>query len=320
MYEAGKAAQIANEMTTYNLAILGLCETRWTESGCMRLSTGQTVLYSGHNHADAPHTEGVGFMLTKQAAKSLIGWNPVSSRIITASFHTKIGKATFIQCYAPTNEADDDAKADFYERLQGVIDGVANKDLILLLGDLNAKVGSDNMSFETVMGKHGIGRMNENGELFADFCSFNKLVIGGSVFPHKKVHKATWVSPDNVTTNQIDHICIASKFRRSLLDVRVKRGADVASDHHLLVGKCRLKLKNHHTSSPKTSHKYNIEMLKDEETKNRFKLTLSNKFQALTSLNENEQHPGEEESQTVVNKVWQSMKNTWRKTCEETLG
>ena len=117
MYKAGKAAQIANEMTTYKLAILGLCETRWTESGCMRLSTGQTVLYSGHNHADAPHTEGVGFMLTKQAAKSLIGWNPVSSRIITASFHTKIGKATFIQCYAPTNEADDDAKADFYERL-----------------------------------------------------------------------------------------------------------------------------------------------------------------------------------------------------------
>ena len=135
----------------------------------------------------------------------------------------------------------------------------------------------------------------------------------------KKVHKATWVSPDNMTTNQIGHICIASKFRRSLLDVRVKRGADVAYDHYLLVGKCRLKLKNHHTSSPRTSHKYNIEMLKDEETKNRFKLTLSNKFQALASLQENEQHPGEEEGEMVVNKVWQSMKNTWRKTCEETL-
>ena len=132
--------------------------------------------------------------------------------------------------------------------------------------------------------KHGIGKMNKNGELFADFCSFNKLVIGGSVFPHKKVHKATWVSPDNMTTNQIDHICIALKFRRSLLDVRVKRGADVASDHHLLVGKCRLKLKNHHNSSPRTSHKYNIEMLKDEETKKRFKPTLANKFQALASL------------------------------------
>ena len=94
--------------------------------------------------------------------------------LLICKFKLKIGKATFIQCYAPTNEADDDAKADFYERLQGVIDGVANKDLILLLGDLNAKVWSDNTSFETVMGKHvGIGKMNENGELFSDFCSFN---------------------------------------------------------------------------------------------------------------------------------------------------
>lgn len=106
----------------------------------------------------------------------------------------------------------------------------------------------------------------------------------------------------------------------SLLDVRVKRVADVASDHYLLVGRCRLKLKSYNTSSQKTSHKYNIEMLKDEEIKNRFKLTLSNKYQALASLQENEQHPGEEESQTVVNQVWQSMKNAWRETCEVTLG
>lgn len=79
-------------------------------------------------------------ILTPQAAKSLIGWNPVSSRIITARFHNKIRKATFIQCYAPTNEDDDDAKAAFCERLQCVIDRVAKKDLLLLLGDLNAKV------------------------------------------------------------------------------------------------------------------------------------------------------------------------------------
>ena len=50
---------------------------------------------------------------------------------------------------------------------------------------------SNNTVFETVMGKHGLGEMSDNGELFADFCSFNKLVIGGSVFPHKKVHQVT---------------------------------------------------------------------------------------------------------------------------------
>ena len=62
------------------------------------------------------------------------------------------------------------------------------------MGDTNAKVGLDNTGREEIMGKHGFGTMNENGELFADFCTFNDLVIGGSVF--KTMHKATLVSPD----------------------------------------------------------------------------------------------------------------------------
>ena len=49
--------------------------------------------------------------------------------------------------------------------------------------------------------------MNDNGERFADLCASNQLVIGGSIFPHKRIHKATWISPDHVTENQIDHSC-----------------------------------------------------------------------------------------------------------------
>ena len=62
--------------------------------------------------------------------------------------------------------------------------------------------------------------------MFADFCAANSIVIGGSVFPHKEVHKATWVSPDQMTENQIDHIGISKKFRRTMLNVTVKRRAD----------------------------------------------------------------------------------------------
>ena len=59
LYEAGKSAQIAAEMTAYNLSILGFCETTWIESGCIQLSTEQTVIYSGHEDANASQTEGV---------------------------------------------------------------------------------------------------------------------------------------------------------------------------------------------------------------------------------------------------------------------
>ena len=97
----------------------------------------------------------------------------------------------------PNNEADDEVKSEFYARLQGFIDGVARKDLILLLGDFNAKEGSNNSGFEAVMGKHGLGEMCDNGELFVDFYSFNKLLIRENVFPFNKVQKVTWISLHN---------------------------------------------------------------------------------------------------------------------------
>ena len=104
----------------------------------------KTIIYSGHAQEDAPHTEGVALMLYKEATKSLIEWESVSSRIITARFHTKVWKVTVIQCYAPTNEAEEECKTDFYERLQAVINNQARRDVLLMMGDFNAKISSDN--------------------------------------------------------------------------------------------------------------------------------------------------------------------------------
>ena len=72
--------------------------------------------------------------------------------------------------------------------------------------DTNTKIGANNTGYEQVMGKHKLGQMNENGEMFADFCAEHSLVIGGSLFPHKTVHKATRLSPNHVMENQIDHM------------------------------------------------------------------------------------------------------------------
>ena len=71
--------------------------------------------------------------------------------------------------------------------------------------------------------------MHGNGVHLVDFCAENNLVTGEALFPHKTVHKTTWVSPDQRTHNLIDHIYKGQKFRRAL-DVRVKkRGGDNAS-------------------------------------------------------------------------------------------
>ena len=114
---------------------------------------------------------------------------------------------------------------------------LGDKNINLIMGDFNANIELNNLGYETVMGVHGLGVMNDNGEWFVNACAINNIVIGGSVFTHKRIHKTTWVSPDQVTENQIDHIGINKMFRRSLQDVRVKRGADVASDHHLVTAR-----------------------------------------------------------------------------------
>jgi hypothetical protein len=151
------------------------------------------------------------------------------------------------------------------------------------MGDFNAKVGYNNTRYEQTMGGHGIGQMNENGERLAELCANNKFVIGGSIFAHKRIHKATWISPDHITKNQIYHICINKKLRRSLQDVCVKRGADAASDHHLLVEQIRMKLQKVLTMK-NPGVKYNVNFLKDKTTKDQFNITLSNKFQILEEL------------------------------------
>ena len=93
------------------------------------------------------------------------------------------------------------------------------------------------------MGRFGLGQMNENGLLLADFCQENGQVIGGTMFRHKDVHKYTWESPGRLTENQIDHVLISSEWADSLQDVRNKRGADVASDHMLVWARLNLNLK-----------------------------------------------------------------------------
>ena len=83
-----------------------------TRSGQIRLATGDTLIYSGHEEEDAPHTDGVGLMLSKEAAGlGLLDWKAFLSRIISARFHTRKRKVLIVQWYAPTNDSDAEQKS-----------------------------------------------------------------------------------------------------------------------------------------------------------------------------------------------------------------
>ncbi|XP_025096314.1 craniofacial development protein 2-like [Pomacea canaliculata] len=182
-----------------------------------RQTSGETIIYSGHKDLDHDHTQGVALLMSTEATRALIAWEPVSPLFMAARLKVKGRMITIIQCYAPTNSADEEEKEDFYSSLQSLLDHTPRRHLKIIMGDLN-KVGDDNTNRE-LMGRHGVGTCNKIRELFTDFCAFNDLVIGGTAFPHKNIHKTTWTSPDGQTENQIDHITLARKWRRSLQDV-----------------------------------------------------------------------------------------------------
>ncbi|XP_058449462.1 craniofacial development protein 2-like [Malaya genurostris] len=224
------------------LEILGLSEVRWPNFGEHKLLSGQALLYSGIRGEHALRHRGVGFLLSAQANATLFKWEPDNDRIIDARFRTWVRNLIIIQCYAPTDAAQLQNKENFYSKLGAVVNKIPKGDFKIYTGDFNAKIGSDNVDYERVMGRHGLGDMSDNGEPFAEFCGNHDMVIGGSLFSRRPAHKVTWVSRDGHTKNQIDHICTSRKWRRSLLDVRNERSADIASDHNLLIGEIRLRI------------------------------------------------------------------------------
>ncbi|VDP08160.1 unnamed protein product, partial [Schistosoma mattheei] len=140
----------------------------------------------------------------------------------------------------------------------------------------------------------------------------NKSVIGGTIFPHKRIHKATWISPDHTTENQIDHICINKKFRRTIGDVRTRRGAHIASDHHLVVANLKLKLKKNWTSGQTALQRFNTSFLRDTDKLSEFKIVLNNRFQASQDLLK--------EEETTMEDNWKGIKEALTSTCQEIPG
>jgi exonuclease III len=277
-------------MAIYKLDLLGLSETRWNGCGEFITASGELLLYSGRANEEK-HKYGVGLILSKDLWKSLTEWTAVSESLIAVRIMTRLRKLTIVQCYTPTNEATIEEKETFYDLLEATLHQIRQSDIVILMGDLNAKIGNVNLGFKNVMSRHGLGTRNENGHMLIDLCVNCNLVIGGSLFPHKDIHKATWVAPNQRTFNQIDHTAISKKWRRSLLDVHSYRGADVASDHHLVMAQLRLKLAITKISSQRlTRKKFNIKKFTHGESRRMFEEELK---ESLNQGHMNELNPSE---------------------------
>ena len=123
-------------------------------------------------------------MVNKRVRNAVLGCNLKNDRMISVRLQGKPFNITVIQVYAPTSNAEEAEVERFYEDLQDLLELTHQKDVLFIIGDWNAKVGSQ----ETpgVTGKFGLGMQNEAGQRLIEFCHENALVIANTLFQQHK--------------------------------------------------------------------------------------------------------------------------------------
>eukprot|EP00057_Strongylocentrotus_purpuratus_P023176 XP_011677650.1 PREDICTED: uncharacterized protein LOC105444720 [Strongylocentrotus purpuratus] len=239
-----RTALVAMELEKYKIDIAALSETRFSESGRLD-DMGYTFFWSGK--PDGVRREaGVGFAIRKEILAKLTEMpKAVNDRIMTMTVPLmKKGNASLISVYAPTMTSPDETKENFYNQLRRTLRDTPRTDKLILMGDFNARVGRDYEKWQSVLGRHGIGKCNTNGELLLALCSEFELLLTNTVFKQREEHKTTWMHPRSKHWHLIDYIITRQRDRIDVHSTRTMRGANCLTDHQLLRSKIAFALRS----------------------------------------------------------------------------
>ena len=259
------------------------------------------MIYSG----GGKHRNGVGIVMKNSVAKSMMGFWAISDRVIMMKLEAKPFNINVMQVYAPTQNHDGEEIEKFYQEIQNGIKYAKSDEVICIMGDMNAIVGDER--YQNIVGMHGLGRRNERGERLIQFCQENKLIIANTWFqqPVRKLY--TWKSPGGISRNQIDYIMFNKRFRNCIKQAKTYPGADMNSDHNPVVVKINMKLKR--TNATKRSEQLELNLLKEETYKNKYRVEVQNIYERLC-IEETEQQPDNGSFNNQCDKKWTTVKQS----------
>ncbi|VDM03721.1 unnamed protein product [Schistocephalus solidus] len=191
-------------MARYKVDIAALSETRFSEQGQLEeVGAGYTFFWSGRPKAER-RDAGVAFAIRND----IVGRLPF---------------ATIISAYAPPMTSSDAAKDKFYEDLHALLATVPKEDKLIVLGDFNARVGTDHAAWQGVLGPHGLGSCNDNGLLLLRTCAEHRLLLTNTFFRLPTREKATWMHPRSRRWHLLDYVLVRRRDRQN-----VRRDSGVA--------------------------------------------------------------------------------------------
>jgi hypothetical protein len=190
-------------------------------------------------------------------------------------------------------------KNSFYEDLERLFNKFPKYHKKNLLGDLNTKLGREDIFKPTIWNENLHEITNDNGVRVVNFTTSKNLIVESTMFPHHNIHKYTWTSPDGNTHNQIDHILIDRRRNSSILDVRSFRTTDCDTDHYLVVAKIRERIAVNKQGSHKFHmERFNLKNFNVVEDKEKYRVEVSNRFAALEDL----------DAEVEINTIWETIR------------
>ncbi|XP_069984652.1 transposon TX1 uncharacterized 149 kDa protein [Penaeus vannamei] len=266
-----RTAIIAHELKRYGIDIAALSETRLSEEGSLtEVGEGYTFFWKGLPEG-VQRNYGVAFAV-KTSMLSSIPQSPIGVSEHLMSWRiplTNSRYATLISAYAPTLDAEVESKDRFYSQLHTLFQSVPHDDKIILLGDFNAGVGHNHQLWQGIMGRHGVGKCNDNGLRLLTFCSQHSLVITNTCFQLRDMFKTTWMHPRSKTWHILDYAIVRRKDLRDVVITRAMRGADGWTDHRLVRTTMKLCIRPPARRQPPLS-RLNLNSLNDPVKRNSF--------------------------------------------------
>ena len=176
----GKLEVVKQEMTRVNVDILGISRLKWIGMGELN-SDDHYIYYCGQ---ESLRRNGAAMITNKRVQNAVLGCNLKNDRMISVHFQGKPFIITVIQAYAPTSNPEEAEVEQVYEDLQDLLELTPKKYVLFIIGDWNAKVGSQETP--RVTGKFGLGVQNEAGQRLTEFYQENALVIANTLFQHTR--------------------------------------------------------------------------------------------------------------------------------------
>lgn len=305
LFAKGKLQNLIEEAEALKMDLFGICETRWDGVGDTRID-GWRFMWSGGD----VHAHGVGILMRDSVSRSVKGFWPVSKRVMMVKLSAKPIDICVLQVYAPTTDHSDEEVEEFYGDVARALKQVKSGEVVFVMGDLNAKVGSS--SIDGIVGQFGLGYKNDRGARLVEFCEEHDMVITNTHFKQPARRLYTWKSPGDLHRNQIDYIIVNGRYKNAVKNVRTYPGADIYSDHNPVVADVCICLKKIKSSKPQ-SLRCDVAALRDKQMRDRFTVAVDNKFSMLAE-------PVEVvDKATSTEDQWSSFKATILEAAEDVL-